>query len=95
MENYSNYNKATKKMDLLQDNPLNPGNILSNFCYSIQNFMVEEEIESIDIIAIKMLYKKELKKLVNDIVEYKQDTIHQELLLRAAQEILNDKSDDK
>jgi hypothetical protein len=82
-------------MDLLQDNPLNPGNILSNFCYSIQNFMVEEEIESIDIIAIKMLYKKELKKLVNDIVEYKQDTIHQELLLRAAQEILNDKSDDK
>ena len=82
-------------MDLLQDKPLNPGNILSNFCYSIQNFMVEEEIESIDIIAIKMLYKKELKKLVNDIVEYKQDTIHQELLLRAAQEILNDKSDDK
>jgi hypothetical protein len=82
-------------MDLLQDNPLNPGNILSNFCYSIQNFMEEEDMETIDILAIKMLYKKELKKLVNDIVEYKQDTIQQELLLRAAQEILNDKSDDK
>ena len=82
-------------MDLLKDNPLNPGNILSNFCYSIQNFMEEEEIENIDILAIKMLYKKELKKLVNDIVEYKQDTIQQELLLRAAQEILNEQTDEK
>lgn len=82
-------------MDLLKDGPLNPGNILSNFCYSIQNFMEEEEIESIDILAIKMLYKKEVKKLVNDIVEYKQDTIQQNSLLISAYEILNDKSDDK
>ena len=55
-------------MDLLKDGPLNPGNILSNFCYSIQNFMEEEDLESIDILAIKMLYKKEVKKLVKVIL---------------------------
>ena len=82
-------------MDLLQDNPLNPGNILSNFCYSIQNFMEEEDIESIDILAIKMLYRKELKKLVNDIVEYKEDTIQQNKLLISAYEILKDKPDEE
>ena len=82
-------------MDLLKDNPLNPGNILSNFCYSIQNFMEEEDIESIDILAIKMLYRKELKKLVNDIVEYKEDTIQQNNLLISAYEILSDKPDEE
>ena len=82
-------------MDLLKDNPLNPGNILSNFCYSIQNFMEEEDLESIDILAIKMLYKKELKKLVNDIVEYKEDTIQQNNLLISAYEILSDKPDEE
>jgi hypothetical protein len=82
-------------MDLLKDNPLNPGNILSNFCYSIQNFMEEEDMETIDILAIKMLYRKELKKLVNDIVEYKEDTIQQNNLLISAYEILSDKPDEE
>jgi hypothetical protein len=58
-------------MDLLKDGPLNPGNILSNFCYSIQNFMEEEDMESIDILAIKMLYKKEVKKLEKEKLQLK------------------------
>ena len=82
-------------MDLLKDNPLNPGNILSNFCYSIQNFMEEEDMETIDILSIKMLFKKEVKKLVNDMVEYKEDTIQQNSLLISAYKILNDKSDEE